>query len=455
MAPEDSVNDRLYFQPELEILPVDKLREIQLKRFVSVVQRAVTESSFYRKLYKAAGVKPKDLRSLEDIRQVPMIDRDQLRSSYPLGHLCTDPLRLREVHSTNGIRRREPILVAATQQDIDYWADLNARDLWMVGMRPGNVLLNTFPLGMTTQGFGFHYGALKLGMISIPAGTLPLERLADLIMDAKVTGICGAPSQALKLCRYVERRKIDLKGKASCRVAILGAEPWSWATRERIEETLGLRAYDQYGMSEFLGPGMSCECEIRDRRFGMHTWADAFLCECIDPRTGEPVEGEEEGELVWTSLVWEGTPLIRYRSRDLSAITWLPCDCGRTHPRLAPIKGATDDAVTLEGIIVYPSQVEESLLAFEEAGSQFRIVVDRDRRGGDFFLLRVEVKDKSYTQDGQLSQSLARKMKEVVRQTTGISPRDVELLPPGGLRKTEGTQEKTALVRVEDRRPKE
>jgi phenylacetate-CoA ligase len=455
MTLEESMNNRLYFQPELETLPVEKLRELQLERFVSVLQRAFRKSPYYRSLYKKAGIKPKDITSLDDVRELPVIDREMLQSSYPMSHLCTEPQRLRELHSANGVRRRAPILVAATQQDIDYWADLNARDLWMVGLRPGNVLLNAFPLAMTTQGFAFHYGALKLGMVSVPAGNLPMERLADLMIDVDATGLCGIPSQALKLSRYVERRKIDLKGRSSCRVALLGEEPWSWATRERIEETLGLKAYDHYGMSELLGPGVGCECEVRDRRFGMHTWADAFLCECLDPRTGEAMDEEEEGELVWTSLVWEGTPLIRYRSRDLSAITWRPCECGRTHPRLAPIKGATDDAVTLEGIIVYPSQVEECLLAFEEAGSKCRIVVDRDRRGGDYFSLRVELKDKAYLNDEQLSQGLARKMKETIRQRTGLSPRDVELVQPGGLRKTEGTEEKTALVRVEDRRPKD
>jgi phenylacetate-CoA ligase len=282
-----------------------------------------------------------------------------------------------------------------------------------------------------------------------------MERLVDLLMEARVTGLCGTPSLALNLANHLERRKLNLQERASCKVALLGAEPWSWAVRERIEETLGLSAYDHYGMSELLGPGMSCECDARGRPFGMHTWADAFLCECIDPRTGEPVPDEEEGELVWTSLVWEGTPLIRYRSRDLSAITWRNCDCGRSHPRLAPIKGRTDDAVALEGIIVFPSQVEESLSAFEEAGSQFRIIVGRDRRGGDCLMLKVELKEKSFLQDEAFCHTLTRKMKEAIRQATGLAPREVELVPPGGLRKkTGGSQEKTAVVRVEDRRPK-
>ncbi len=162
----------------------------------------------------------------------------------------------------------------------------------------------------------------------------------------------------------------------------------------------------------------------------------------------------EEGELVWTSLVWQGTPLVRYRSRDLSAMTWATCDCGRTHPRLAAIKGRTDDAVALEGIIVYPSQVEESLLAFEEAGSHFRIIVDRDRRGGDFITLKVEVKDKAILQETPLCRSLERKMRDAVRQATGAIPKEVELVPPGGLRKAGGAEEKTAMVRVEDRRPR-
>lgn len=449
------MNDRHFFQPDIENLSVEKLREIQLERFRRMVRRVMGWSPLYADLYGKAQVEPEEIRSMEDVRKVPLLDRDQVQKSSPLSQLCVEASMLRELHSTAGGHGREPIFVAATQRDIDYWADLNARALWMVGMRPGDILLNTYPLGMTTRGFGLHYGALKLGMVSIPAGPLALERLVDLMMEAKVTGLCGTASLALNLANHVERRKLNFHEKAYCKVALLGAEPWSWATRERIEETLGLKAYDHYWMSEFLGPGMSSECEVRDRRFGMHTWADAFLCECIDPRTGEAVTDEEEGELVWTSLVWEGTPLIRYRSRDLSAITWRPCDCGRNHPRLAPIKGRTDDAFALEGIIVYPSQVEESLSAFEEAGSQFRIVVGRDQKGGDYFALKVELKDKTFLEDVAFCQALTRKMKEAIRHATGLSPREVELVPRGGLRKkTGGSQEKTAVVRVEDSRPK-
>jgi|Deesub1362A_J573_1020465.scaffolds.fasta_scaffold00060_27 phenylacetate-CoA ligase len=450
-----SVNDRPYFQPDLETLPAERLREIQLDRFRRMIRRAMEECSFYAELYRKEGVEPEEIRSLEDVRKVPLLDRERLRRIPPSGLICAPTDRIREIHSTSGRQRRRPMLVAATQQDIDYWADLNARSLWMIGLRPGDVLLNTYPMGMTTRGFGLHYGALKLGMVSIPSGPLSLERLVDLLVEARVTGICGSSSMALNLANYVERRKIPLQEKASCRVALLGSEPWSRATRERIQETLGLKAYDHYGMNELLGPGMGCECQVRDRSFGMHTWADAFLCECIDPRTGDPVPDEEEGELVWTSLVWEGTPLIRYRSGDLSAITWRPCDCGRSHPRLAPIIGRTEDAVAIEGILLYPSQVEETLLAFEEAGSQFRIVVDRDRKGGDYFILRVELKDRSYLRKDEARKALARKMKEAVRQATGLAPREVDLVCPGGLKKTGGSEEKTAAVRVEDRRPKD
>jgi phenylacetate-CoA ligase len=452
MAGEVPAKSRLYFQPDLETLPVEKLKELQLERLRRVFKRVVEESPFYREFYRKAGLKGFEIRSLEDIREIPLLSRDQLEKAFPKGHLCAPGSEVREVHTTAGSSGRRPLLVAATQRDIDYWADLNARALWMVGLRPGDLLLNTYPMGITTSGFGLHYGAIKLGMSTIPAGPLSQERLVEIMLEYGVTALCGTPSLALNLARYVQRRKISLDGRSSCRVALLGAEPWSWATRERIEETLNLKAYDHYGMSEFLGPGMSCECEVRDRRFGMHTWADAFLCECIDPRTGEPVGEEEEGELVWTSLVWEATPMIRYRSGDLSAITWRRCECGRTHPRLASVKGRTDDAVTLEGIIVYPSQVEESLLAFNEAGSQFRIVVDHDPRKGDYFLIRVELKDKSFLNDASLCSALSRRMKDVIRQTTGLAPRKVELLPPGGLRKSEGSQEKTAVVRVEDRR---
>jgi phenylacetate-CoA ligase len=448
------VKDRLYFQPDIETLPLEKLKEMQLTRFRREVERAMDHNDFYRELYTKAGVEPAEIRSIEDVRRVPCLDRDQVQELAPMALLCVETSRLREIHTSSGRRNGKPFLVAATQQDIDYWADLNARSLWMVGLRPGDILLNAHPMGLTARGFGFHYGALKLGMTSIPAGQLAMERLVDLLLETGAKGLCGPSSLGLGLAKSFERRKEQSKEKCSCRVVLLGFDPWSRSTRERIEEALGVKAFDHYGMSEFLGPGMGCECEVRDRRFGMHAWSDAFLCECIDPRTEEPVADEEEGELIWTALVWQGTPLIRYKSRDLSAITWRPCECGRTHPRLAAIKGRTDDAVALEGIILYPSQVEESLSAFDEAGSQFRIVVDRDRRGGDYFEVRVELKDKSYLQEENFCQTLARKMREAVRQATGLTPRDVGLEPPGGLKKTVGSQEKTAAVRVEDKRRK-
>jgi phenylacetate-CoA ligase len=449
------MNDRLHFQPEIETLAPERLREIQLERFRRTLARAVRHSPFYGDLYRHAGLEVDEIRSLEDVRRVPLLDRAQIQALRFRSPGASEGKPVKELHATAGSRSWKSFLVGATQHDIDYWADLNARSLWMVGLRPGEVLLNAFPMGLVTWGFGLHYGALKLGVISLPAGSQTPESLVELMEDAGVAGFCGTPSKALNLARFVERRKVDLKERSQCRKALLGAEPWSWAIRERIEASLGLRAYDHYGMSELLGPGMACECDARDRKFGMHTWADAFLCECLDPRTEVPVADGEEGELVWTSLAWEGTPLIRYRSRDLSAVTWAPCQCGRTHPRLAAIKGRTDDAVTLEGIIVYPSQVEESLLTFEEAGSQFRIVVDRDRRGGEFFMLRVELKDRSYLEDEAFAQGLARKMRDAVRHATGIAPREVELVAPGSLRKSVGSEEKTVLVRVEDRRGRE
>lgn len=446
--------NRAFFQPEIETMSPDSLREMQLERFRHAVARVMSHSPFYRELYERAGVDPEDIRGFEDIRGVPLLDRRQIESFTALSSLCADPVRIREIHSTAGSRGRKSFLVAATQHDIDYWADLNARALWMVGLRPGDIVLNAFPTGITTWGFGIHYGALKVGMASVPAGDLPAEQLLDLLMEVDAKAFCAIPSKAMNLSRLADRKKIHLKERTSCRIALLGAEPWSKAIRERIEASLGVKAYDLYGMSELLGPAMGCECEVRDHKFAMHIWADAFLCECVDPRTGNPVEEGEEGELVWTSLVWEGTPLIRYRSGDLSAITWQRCDCGRTHPRMAAVKGRTDDAVSLEGIIVYPSQVEDILLSFEEAGSQTSIIIDTDKRGVDYLIVRVELKDKSYLQDKSLCQGLARKMKEAVKHATGVTPREVELLPPGALRRAGGSEARTAVVRIEDRRPK-
>ncbi len=324
------MSDRAYFQEEIETLPKEQLRALQLQRLQAIVQRAYVQNRFYRTLYDEAGVKPSAIQSLEDIQKLPFLEKKTVRVAYPYGMALVqrggDGGAL-EMHATSGTTGKS-VPVFATKKDIEYWANLNARELWMVGMRPGDVLMNCYGYGLPTGGFGFHYGAMAMGAMAIPMGSdaRQHERMIDFILDFGVKAVCMTPSVGLYLGNKAREHGVDFR-ESSLKIGLFGAEPWPWETRLKLEEYLGLTAYDEFGMTEFLGPGMTCECRERD---GMHAWADAFLVECIDPETGAWVEEGKDGELVWTWLAADGTAMIRYRSRDLSRTWWEDrCACGR------------------------------------------------------------------------------------------------------------------------------
>jgi phenylacetate-CoA ligase len=442
---------RRFFQEEIETLPKEKLQALQLQRLQAMVERVYHQNSFYRKLYDEAGVKPSDIQSLEDIRKLPFLEKKSVRGAYPYG-MALAPIGGEngavEVHATSGTTGKS-VPVFATMKDIENWADLNARELWMTGLRPGDVFMNSYGYGLPTGGFGFHYGAMKMGVMVIPMGSdaRQYERFIDFIFDFGVAGMCMTPSVGLYVGNKAREMGVDFK-KSKLKVGLFGAEPWPWETRLKLEEYFGITAYDEFGMTEFLGPGMTCECETRD---GMHAWADAFLVECINPETGEPVGEGEEGELVWTWLNADGTAMLRYRSRDLSRVWWEErCACGRTHPKIAAIKGRTDDAVPIRGLIVFPSQIEAALLRFPETGANFRIIVDK-RNGLDTFDLKVEVKENAMLESEEFVKQLQKQMAEAVKSVTGNTPH-VHLVPADSLPRATGGESKTASARVEDRR---
>ncbi|TMC22915.1 MAG: phenylacetate--CoA ligase [Chloroflexi bacterium] len=444
---------RPFFNEEVETLPKDTLKALQLKRLQAMVERVYAQNQFYRNLYDEAGVKPSDIKSLEDIRKLPFLEKNTVRAAYPYGMALKAPGGqdgALEVHATSGTTGKS-VPVFATKKDIEYWGELNARALWMTGIRPGDVFMNCYGYGLPTGGFGFHYGALAMGVMVIPMGSdaRQYERFIDFIFDFGVTGMCMTPSVGLYVGNKARTLGIDFRS-SKLKVGLFGAEPWPWETRLKLEEYFNITAYDEFGMTEFLGPGMTCECEVRD---GMHAWADAFLVECIHPESGEPVPEGEEGELVWTWLTADGTAMIRYRSRDLSRIWWEErCPCGRTHPKIGAIKGRSDDAVSIRGLIVFPSQVEAALVRFSETGANFRIIVDK-RNGLDTFDLKVEVKESAMLGNTEYVTSLSKQMAEAVKSVTGNTPH-VELVAADTLPRASGGESKTASARVEDRRKK-
>jgi len=440
--------ERRFFNEEIETLPKDNLKALQLERLQAIVARAYHQNSFYRALYDQAGVKPSDIRRLEDIRKLPFLEKKTVRTAYPYGMALAAPGEALEVHATSGTTGKS-VPVFATKKDIESWAELNARELWMTGVRPGDILLDCYGYGLPTGGFGFHYGAMAMNVMTIPMGSdaRQHDRIIDFIFDFGVTAMCMTPSVGIYVGSKARERDVDFS-TSRLKIGLFGAEPWPWETRQRLQELFNITAYDEFGMTEMLGPGMSCECEVRD---GMHAWADAFLVECIDPETGEPLEEGEDGELVWTWLAADGTAMIRYRSRDLSRTWWEErCPCGRTHPKIGAIRGRSDDAVSIRGLIVFPSQIEAALLRFPETGTNFRIIVDK-RDGLDTFDLKVEVKDDAILDHEERVATLRHAMAEAVKAVTGNTPH-VELVPADSLPRASGGESKTASARVEDRR---
>jgi phenylacetate-CoA ligase len=446
-------SDRTYFNEEIETLPKNKLKAMQLERLQKIVERAYAQNKFYHKLYDETGVKPADIQSLEDIQKLPFLEKKTVRAAYPFGMAFVQPGGAGgalEVHATSGTTGKS-VPVFATKKDIEYWSDLNARELWMTGMRPGDILMNCYGYGLATGGFGLHYGAMAMDVMAIPMGSdaRQYDRMIDFIIDFGVTAMCMTPSVGLYVGNKAHERGVNFKD-TKLKIGLFGAEPWPWETRLKLEELFHITAYDEFGMTEFLGPGMTCECETRN---GMHAWADAFLVECIDPETGEWVEEGKDGELVWSWLSADGTAMLRYRSRDLSRMWWEErCACGRTHPKIAAIKGRSDDAVSIRGLIVFPSQVEAALVKFPETGANFRIIVGK-RNDLDTFDLKVEIKDAALLEHEERCAELSREMAEAVKTVTGNSPK-VALVPADSLPRASGGESKTASARVEDRRKK-
>jgi phenylacetate-CoA ligase len=399
--------DGTYWNQEIETLPREDLEEIQLRLLRDLLDRAVRNSPFYRDLYRKAGVDPGDISTLADIRHLPFSDKHVLNDAYPKGHLMVPFSEVRETHSAT-TPSRLMLPVYATEKDIDRWGERCARILWMAGLRPGDIVQNAFRFGLSTGGFGFHYGAMTAGMTSVPASTGGTDRQIDLLLDLGVTGIAMMPSYAFYLGMRAKERGIDLAKEVN--------------------------SFGEYGMNEFLGPGMACQCRVER---GMHAWADDFLLECVDPLTGEPVPEGSEGELVWTWLSAEATAVIRYRSHDVSRITWDRCLCGRTHPRVRRIVGRTDGALSIGGYVVYPSKIKDVVRLFPELGP-FHAIID-SARGLDCFTLRVEVKDGVHVPSTELARRLSTAVRSYLTVTPATVTPAIEMMPAGTLAMGDGT----------------
>ena len=429
-----------YFNPELETMPREALEKLQLERLQKTVRHCMN-AEFYRENFAELGITPDDIRSLDDVRRLPFTTKEDLRDHYPFGLSCVPMRECTRLHSSSGTTGN-PTVVLHTQKDLDEWANAVARCLWMVGSRPDDVFQNSAGYGMFTAGLGFQYGAERVGMLTVPAAAGNTTRQIKFIKDFGTTVLHAIPSYASRIYEVMKEEGVDPRRDTKLRVLCIGAEPHSEEQRRRIEQDLGVKAYNSYGISEMMGPGVAFECEEQN---GLHIWEDYFIVEIIDPVTLEPVKEGEIGELVITTINREAMPLLRYRTRDLTRLLPGTCPCGRSHRRLARLQGRSDDMIILKGVNIFPIQIEKILLKFKELSSDYLITIE-PTDSGDVMTVEVELNQlfaDDYKQLLTLEKTIARQLKDEIL----ITPK-IRLVQKGTLAKSD---EKKA-VRVRDLR---
>jgi phenylacetate-CoA ligase len=430
----------MYWEKDIETLPREKLEAVQLERLKSTLQRAA-KSPHYGSVFKEKGLDPAKFNSLHDVRNIPLTTKEDIRASWPYGFLAVSKDELVRMHSSSGTTGRATVIFH-TASDIRAWTNLVARCVYMTGVRKGDIFQNMMTYGLFTGGLGFHYGAEKIGAMVIPAGAGNSKRQIQLMRDFETTVIHIIPSYVLYLYTVFEEMGLDPKKDTKLRIAFVGAEPHSEKTRKRIEEFYGIKAYNSYGLSEMNGPGVAFECPCQT---GLHIWEDNFIVEIINPDTLEPLPDGEEGELVMTTLLREGMPILRYRTKDLTRIVPGVCECGRTHRRIDRIKGRTDDMLIIKGVNIFPIQVEKKLMEIPGVGTDYVIILEREGFN-DVMTVKAEVQKEYF--DGNLFhlEALQKKIVEALKSDILITPK-VDLVAPGSLPKTEGK-----AVRVIDNR---
>lgn len=420
-----------YWDAPAEALSRDELSALQLQRLIKTIEQ-ISLSPFYQARFRECGITPSSIRTLEDIRRLPLTTKTDLRNQYPYGLLCVEREKLVRLHVSSGTTG-QATAVFYSRHDVDHWADLMARCMYMTGARPGDTFQNLTGYGLFTGGLGFHYGSERLGLLTIPSGAGNSKRQIQLMQDFSTTVFHIIPSYALRLMDIMTEMGMDPKRDLSLRIAYLGAEPYSEEVRRRVEDFYGIDVYNSYGLSEMNGPGVAFECPYK---CGMHIWEDAYFVEIIDPETLEPVPDGTLGELVLTTLNREAMPIIRYRSKDLTRILPGECSCGRVHLRLDRIQGRSDDMFIIKGVNIFPVQVEQVLMNIEEVGNNYVIILRRENNI-DRMIVRVEVTDRIFVEDMRHLQRIQKKIAHDLRGELLITP-DLELVEPHALPRTEG-----------------
>ena len=431
-----------YLNPEVECMPREELRRLQDARLCETVRRSYENVECFRKRMDEAGLTPDDIKGVCDLHRLPFSYKKDLRDYYPYGLFAVPMKDVVRVHASSGTTGKR-IVVGYTQNDIDMWDECVARMLTGLGVTKDDFVQISFGYGLFTGGLGLHGGASKIGATVIPISSGNTANQIQTMIDFGATVLCCTPSYAMYLAEEIER--MGVKDQLKLRVGVFGAEPWSENMRAQIEEKLGIKAYDIYGLSEVMGPGVSCECPAQ---VGMHVWEDNFLVEIIDPETGDVLPEGASGELVFTSITKEAFPIIRYRTRDICTLIPEPCKCGRTHIRMAKPNGRTDDMLIIRGVNVFPSQIEEVLL--KVSGNQitpnYQIIVDRVNNV-DTFDINVEMSEAFFSDNIKAIENLEKNITAQLRDVLGISAK-VHLVNPKSIVRSEGKAKRVIDNRV-------
>ena len=414
-----------------DFMPQDELRKVQLTRLQKIVRHAYDNVEFFRNRMNENGVKPEDIKTLEDIQKLPFSKKIDLRDTYPFG-LCAVPMsEVVRLHASSGTTGK-PIVVAYTQDDLDVWAEVMKRGLAGCGLTRNDIVQVAYGYGLFTGGLGAHCGCEALGATVVPASVGNTQRQVMLMRDFGVNGICCTPSYFLHLIEQAKLSGIDMRD-LPIRVGVFGAEPWSQGMREQLEKGAGIEAFDIYGLSEIIGPGVAIECTEHE---GMHIFEDHFYPEIIDPDTGKVLPDGEFGELVLTTLSKYAMPMIRYRTRDLTRIIAEPCKCGRTIRRIDRISARSDDMFIIRGVNVFPSQIESALLTVPGVSANYLIILTTEN-GMDNIELNVEISPEVFSNQVKVLEDLQRKIVKAVESVIGLRIR-IKLVAPQTIARSEG-----------------
>lgn len=430
----------MIWNEQFETMPLKELRKFQEQNLKNLVERLYSRVAFYKDSMDSIGVKPSDINSLEDITKLPFLTKDQMRDVYPYGLLATDMSEIVEIHTSSGTTGK-PVVDAYTRKDIEIWSEVMARTLSMGNTTKEDIVQNAYGYGLFTGGFGVHYGARKIGATILPISGGNTKRQLSVMADFGSTVLSCTPSYSLYLAEAAKEMGID-PSRLKLKAGFFGAEPWSESMRAEIQEKFNIKAFDIFGLTEIIGPGVASECECQNM---LHIYEDHFYPEIIDPVTGQTLPDGEKGELVITTLTKEGTPVLRYRTRDITYLTHEKCSCGRTSVRMHRIQGRTDDMLIIRGVNLFPTQIEQVLLTIDGVEPHYQILVDR-RGQLDTLEVRVEMNESLFSDEIKFIENKEKEIEHTLKEILLVHSK-VKLVEPKSIERSEGKAKRIIDVR--------